>query len=98
MEESRCNEAIPVYSEIIRNPSINANLRVTAYNNRGVCRNEIGDYYKAISDLYVALEMNPNYAISYIDEKEIDPTTKCKKEEQGLTQQEIFKKICQEQH
>lgn len=67
MEESRCNEAIPVYSEIIRNPSINANLRVTAYNNRGVCRNEIGDYYKAISDLYVALEMNPNYVISYIN-------------------------------
>ena len=32
-----------------------------------------------------------------IDEKDIDPTTKCKKDEQGLTQQEIFK-ICQEQH
>ena len=36
--------------------------------------------------------------VEIIDEKEIDPTTKCKKDEQGLTQQEIFKKICQEQH
>ena len=36
--------------------------------------------------------------VEIIDEKEIDPKTKCKKDEQGLTQQEIFKKICQEQH
>ena len=36
--------------------------------------------------------------VEIINEDEIDPTTKCKREEQGLTQQEIFKKICQEQH
>ena len=36
--------------------------------------------------------------VEIIEESEIDPTTKCKKDEQGLTQQEIFKKICQEQH
>ena len=36
--------------------------------------------------------------VEIIDEDQIDPTTKCKREEQGLTQQEIFKKICQEQH
>jgi len=36
--------------------------------------------------------------IEIINEDEIDPFTKCKTEEQGLTQQEIFKKICQEQH
>lgn len=67
MNESRCNEAIPVYSEIIRNPSTVVTMRVTAYNNRGVCRNEVGDYYRAISDLYVALEMNPTYAVSYVN-------------------------------
>ena len=31
--------------------------------------------------------------VEIINEDEIDPTTKCKREEQGLTQQEIFKKI-----
>ena len=36
--------------------------------------------------------------VDIIEEKDIDPTTKCKKNEQGLTQQEIFKKICLEQH
>ena len=36
--------------------------------------------------------------VEIIDEKDIDPTTKCKRDEQGLTQQEIFNKICQEQH
>jgi len=36
--------------------------------------------------------------VEIINEEEIDPTTKSKKDEQGLTQQEIFKKICQEQH
>ena len=36
--------------------------------------------------------------VEIIDEKDIDPTTKCKRDEQGLTQQEIFKQICQEQH
>ena len=36
--------------------------------------------------------------VEIINEDEIDPTTKSKKDEQGLTQQEIFKKICQEQH
>jgi hypothetical protein len=35
--------------------------------------------------------------VEIIEESEIDPKTKCKKDEQGLTQQEIFKKICQEQ-
>ena len=36
--------------------------------------------------------------VEIINEDEIDPTTKSKKDEHGLTQQEIFKKICQEQH
>ena len=36
--------------------------------------------------------------VEVIEESEIDPKTKCKKDEQGLTQQEIYKKICQEQH
>ena len=36
--------------------------------------------------------------VEIIEEKDIDPSTKCKKKEQGLSQQEIFKKICQEQH
>ena len=36
--------------------------------------------------------------VEIINEHEIDPTSKCKREEQGLSQQEIFKKICQEQH
>ena len=36
--------------------------------------------------------------VEIINEDEIDPTSKCKREEQGLTQQEIFKKICQERH
>ena len=36
--------------------------------------------------------------VEIINEHEIDPTSKCKKEEQGLSQQEIFKKICQERH
>ena len=67
MEESRCEEAIPVFTDVLTNPSTPINLRVTAYNNRGVCRNEIGEYYKAISDLYVALEMNPRYIVSYIN-------------------------------
>ena len=30
--------------------------------------------------------------VEIIEEKDIDPSTKCKKEEQGLSQQEIFKK------
>ena len=36
--------------------------------------------------------------VDIISEKEIDQTTKCKKDEEGLTQQQIYKKICQEQH
>ena len=36
--------------------------------------------------------------VEIINEQEIDPTSKCKKEEQGLSQQEILRKICQEQH
>ena len=36
--------------------------------------------------------------VEIIEAKDIDPRTKCKSEEQGLTQQEIYKKICQEQH
>jgi len=36
--------------------------------------------------------------VDIINEHEIDPTSKCKTEEQGLSQQEIFRKICQEQH
>ena len=36
--------------------------------------------------------------VEIINEHEIDPTSKCKREEQGLSQQEIFKKICQERH
>ena len=35
--------------------------------------------------------------VDIINETEIDPTSKCKKDEEGLTQQEIYKKICQEQ-
>ena len=36
--------------------------------------------------------------VEIINEHEIDATSKCKKDEQGLTQQQIYKKICQEQH
>jgi len=36
--------------------------------------------------------------VEIINELEIDATSKCKKDEQGLTQQQIYKKICQEQH
>jgi len=36
--------------------------------------------------------------VEIINEQEIDPTSKCKKEEEGLSQQEILRKICQEQH
>jgi|TARA_R110002012_G_scaffold284674_1_gene475545 hypothetical protein len=36
--------------------------------------------------------------VEVINVGEIDPRTKCKKDEQGLTQQEIYKKLCQEQH
>ena len=36
--------------------------------------------------------------VEIINEHEIDPTSKCKREEQGLSQQEIFKRICQERH
>tara|TARA_S200000501_G_C20818188_1_gene741584 strand:- start:218 stop:436 length:219 start_codon:yes stop_codon:yes gene_type:complete len=35
--------------------------------------------------------------VEVFEESEIDPKSKCKKDEQGLSQQEIFKKICQEQ-
>ena len=36
--------------------------------------------------------------VEIINEHEIDPTSKCKREEQGLSQQEIYRKICQERH
>ena len=35
--------------------------------------------------------------VEVLDASEIDPKTKCKKNEQGLTQQEIYNKLWQEQ-
>lgn len=67
METDSCEEAIDSFSRIIKSPTAESNYRVTAYNNRGVCRNEIGDYYRAISDFYVALEMNPNFYLAYVN-------------------------------
>ena len=36
--------------------------------------------------------------VEILDQSEIDHKTKSKKDEEGLTQQQIYKKICQEQH
>ena len=58
------------------------------------------DVIKTLIERANALQANnefKNLVLDIIEEQDIDPTTKCKKEEQGLSQQEIFKKICQEQ-
>ena len=67
MEESNCPEAIKVYTDVIYQAKSDVNTKATAYNNRAVCRNEIGDYYRAISDLYVALELVPNFQLPYVN-------------------------------
>ncbi len=65
MEAGKCSEAIPLYNKVIQLDNFQqSSYKVTAFNNRGYCKSELGDYYGAITDLSVALEINPNYSFA----------------------------------
>ncbi len=65
MDEGKCEEAIPIYDKVIRLDNFQqSQYKVTAFNNRGYCKSQTGDYYGAITDLSVALEINPSYSFA----------------------------------
>ncbi len=60
-----CQRAIPIYEQILDIDTAPDSTVFTAYNNLGFCKNEIGDYYGAISNLNSAINMTSNNVLPY---------------------------------
>lgn len=61
-----CVSANILYSEIIEEAKdVPDSTLATAFNNRGYCKFQLGDYYGSVSDLNEAINMIPNFALAY---------------------------------
>jgi len=61
-----CNAAITIYDDIVAMENVPDSTLITTFNNLGYCKNQVGDYYGAISDLNKALSIAPNFSLPYL--------------------------------